>query len=120
MHLALHYEVVFANAPPGGLVYILRRILLDYPDDAAINILQHLADALPDDNPKARVLIVEERLLEVPTTHNCLVDVVMLNLGGKLRNEAMFRELATAAGLRVVGFHVSHRSSNCVVECAKA
>ncbi|KAK4140759.1 uncharacterized protein C8A04DRAFT_39668 [Dichotomopilus funicola] len=104
----------------GGLVYILRRILLDYPDEASVNILQHLADALPDDNPKARVLIMEERLLEVPTTQNCLVDVVMLNLGGKLRNEAMFRELATAAGLRVVGFHVSHRTSNCVVECAKA
>lgn len=63
---------------------------------------------------------MEERLLEVPTTDNCLVDVEMLNLGGKLRNEAMFRELATTAGLRVVAYHVSYRNSNCVVECAKA
>ncbi|KAK3290950.1 O-methyltransferase-domain-containing protein [Chaetomium fimeti] len=103
----------------GALVYLLRRILLDYSDTLATGILRRLADALPIDNPKARVIIMEERLLDVPTPQNCLVDLVMFNLGGKLRNEAMFREIAGAAGLKVVGYFVREEDSNCVVECAR-
>lgn len=104
----------------GALVYLLRRVLLDYSDTLATGILRRLADALPADNSKARVIILEERLLEVPTPQNCLVDLVMLNLGGKLRNEAMFREIAVSAGLKVVGFYTREDDPNCVVECMKA
>lgn len=99
---------------------MLRRILLDYSDYRAIGILRRLAEALPADNPKARVIIIEERLLETPTPHNSLVDMAMLNLGGKLRNEAKFREIASAAGLKVVGYFVREGDPKCVVECAKA
>ncbi len=105
---------------PGALVYILRRILLDYSDSLAIGILRRLADALPPDNPNARILIMEERLLDTPTPQNCIVDLVMLNLGGKLRNEAMYSELAAAAGLRVVRYYAREEDSNSVVECARA
>lgn len=101
-------------------MYLLRRILLDYPDELAVRILRRLADALPADDPKARIIIMEERLLETPTPLNCIVDLVMLNIGGKLRNEAMFGELAAAAGLRMVGFYASKSDATCVVECAKA
>jgi hypothetical protein len=101
-------------------VYLLRRVLLDYSDTLATGILRRLADALLPYNPKARVIIMEERLLDIPTPQNCLVDLVMLNLGGKLRNEAMFREIASAAGLKVVGFFVNEKDSNCCVECVKA
>ncbi|KAL2163833.1 hypothetical protein VTH06DRAFT_5892 [Thermothelomyces fergusii] len=104
----------------GALVYVLRRILLDYSDSRAIGILRRLAEALPADNPKARVIVMEERLLETPAPHNSLVDLVMLNLGGKLRNEAKFREIATAAGLKVVGYFVQEGDPKCVVECARA
>ena len=104
----------------GALVYLLRRILLDYSDTLATGILRRLAEALPVDNPKARVIIMEERLLEVPTPQNSVVDMVMLNLGGKLRNEAMFRELAAAAGLRLVGYYTREEDSMSVVECARA
>ena len=104
----------------GALVYLLRRILLDYSDTLATGILRHLAEALPVDNPKARVIIMEERLLEVPTPQNSVVDMVMLNLGGKLRNETMFRQLAAAAGLRLVGYYTREEDSMSVVECARA
>lgn len=104
----------------GALVYILRRILLDYSDTLAVGILRRLADALPADNPKARILIMEERLLDEPTPQNCIVDLVMLNLGGKLRNEAIYRDLAAAAGLKVVGYYTWGKDSNSVVECARA
>ncbi|KAK4153449.1 Demethylsterigmatocystin 6-O-methyltransferase [Chaetomidium leptoderma] len=104
----------------GALVYLVRRILLDYSDTLAAGILRRLAEALPADNPKARVIIMEERVLDVPTPQNCIVDLVMLNLGGKLRNEAMFRDLAAAAGLEVVGYYARDTDSMCVVECARA
>ena len=102
------------------MVYILRRVLLDYSDTLAAGILRRLAEALPPDNPKARILIMEERLLDTPTPQNCIVDLVMLNLGGKLRNEAMYRDLAAAAGLRVVRCYAREEDSNSVVECARA
>ncbi|KAK4221457.1 Demethylsterigmatocystin 6-O-methyltransferase [Podospora fimiseda] len=114
----------FHNVQPvkGALVYILRRILLDYSDDMAINILSKLADAMPTEkeDPKARVIIIEERLIEEPMALNRIVDLVMLNLGGKLRDEKMFRGLAKAAGLKVVKYHTRNGDPLCAVECVKA
>lgn len=98
----------------------MRRILLDYSDALAINILKRLAEALPEDDPKARVIIIEEMLLEEPVARNRIVDFVMLNLGGKLRNEKMYRELTKIAGLRVVKYHARKGDPVCVVECARA
>ena len=108
----------------GAAIYLLRRILLDYPDSLAINILRHLAEALPptESNPRARILIMEERLLDdgPPVPQNRIVDLVMLSIGGKLRDEKIMTSLATAAGLRVVGFHARPGEPACVVECARA
>lgn len=99
-------------------MYLLRRILLDYSDKLAAGILRRLADALPADNPEARIIVMEERLLEVSTPQNRIVDLVMLNLGGKLRNGTMFGELAAAAGLKMVGFYAREGDPACVVEYA--
>ncbi|KAK4164669.1 Demethylsterigmatocystin 6-O-methyltransferase [Cladorrhinum sp. PSN259] len=104
----------------GALVYILRRILLDYSDDLAVHILRRLAQAMPKDDPKARVIIIEERLLEEPVAQNRIVDLVMLNLGGKLRDEKMYQALAKAAGLKVVKYHARKGDAVSVVECARA
>lgn len=104
----------------GASVYLVRRILLDYPDAMATGILRQLADAMSADNPKARVLIVEERLSEPPVAMNRIVDTMMLNIGGKLRNREMMTEVAEAAGLKVVGYHVQGSNPMYVMECQKA
>ncbi|KAK5654279.1 hypothetical protein OQA88_7455 [Cercophora sp. LCS_1] len=104
----------------GALVYLGRRILLDYPDSLAVGILRQLADALPVDNPKARIIIMEERLLDLPVPQNGIVDLVMLSIGGKLRNEKTMTELATAAGLKVIGYYTKPGVPTCAVECARA
>ncbi|KAK4136058.1 S-adenosyl-L-methionine-dependent methyltransferase [Trichocladium antarcticum] len=103
----------------GALVYYLRRILLDYSDELATGILRRLADALPTDEPKAWVIVIEERLLDTPVAQNRIVDLVMLNLGGKLRNEAMFAELGPAAGLAMVGYYAREADPICVVAYAR-
>ncbi|KAK4209097.1 Demethylsterigmatocystin 6-O-methyltransferase [Rhypophila decipiens] len=106
-------------------IYFVRRILLDYPDSLAINILKHLANALPfpdayDGAERARVFIMEPRLVDTPNPMNRIVDMVMLNIGGKLRNEKMYMHLAQQAGLKVVGYYTREADTAVVVECARA
>ena len=86
----------------------------------ATGILRQLADAMSADKPNARVLIVEERLSEPPVPMNRVVDLVMLSLGGKLRNKEMMTAVAEAAGLKVVGYHIKEPNPMYVMECAKA
>ncbi|KAM7202985.1 Demethylsterigmatocystin 6-O-methyltransferase [Naviculisporaceae sp. PSN 640] len=111
------------EATKGAVVYFLRRILLDYPDSLAIGILRHLADALPtkgEEADKARVFIIEPRLLDTPNPMNRIVDMVMLNIGGKLRNEKMYRHLCEKARLEVVGYYTRETDTAVVVECKRA
>jgi hypothetical protein len=109
-----------ADLSLGPLVYILHSVLLDHSDGHATIILRQLKNALPVDNPQARIIIMEERLLDVPEPENRLVDLTVLNLGGKLRNKEMFEAIAAAAGLEVVGFYTQEGNPMCVVECARS
>ncbi|KAK0668358.1 O-methyltransferase-domain-containing protein [Cercophora samala] len=118
---AMSYDFHERQPVRGAWVYVLRRILLDYSDELAVNILKQVADALPDHDKDARVLIVELKLFEgINPPQNTHVDLVMFNLGGKLRNERMYRDLVDKAGMRVVKYHVRAGDPHCVVECAKA
>jgi hypothetical protein len=103
----------------GASVYLVRRILLDYPDALAIGILKRLADALPADNPKARVIIMEEELLALPTPQNRVVDMMMLSIGGKLRDERGMWEITAQADLSIK-YHARPGDPTCVVECWRA
>ena len=56
-------QVLVANRQTlhtGALIYYLRHIIHDYQDSVCINILKHIADALPENEPRARVLICEQ------------------------------------------------------------
>ncbi|KAK3953831.1 O-methyltransferase-domain-containing protein [Pseudoneurospora amorphoporcata] len=112
----------FFNCQPeeakGAAVYVLRRVLLDYCDQQAVSILERLRDALSDSG-EGRIIIMEGVLLDKPTPENRLVDMVMMNLGGKLRNEEGYRKLCKAAGLKVMGYWVDVEGASCVVECVK-
>jgi len=102
----------------GATVYFLRRVLLDWPDKIAISILKHLAEALPVDDGRARVIIMEPGLDNDPSGMGHYIDMAMLQLGGKMRNEKGFSKLVTAAGLKVVGYH--NGGTDQVVVCARA
>ncbi|EAA27111.1 S-adenosyl-L-methionine-dependent methyltransferase [Neurospora crassa] len=100
----------------GAAVYVVRRVLLDYCDEQAVWILKHLRCALGN---FGRIVIMEGVLLDKPTPENRLVDMVMMNLGGKLRNEEGYRKLCKEAGLTVTGYWVDVEGASCVVECVK-
>jgi len=101
----------------GALVYYIRRCMHDWSDENDAKILRHLRDAMADDS---RVLITEQIMPNPPTALNAWHDLCMMNLGGKERTEKMFRAVAAAAGLKVIGVHPSLATDVAVIECEKA
>ncbi|KAF6832751.1 o-methyltransferase [Colletotrichum plurivorum] len=109
-----------ANPTKDAMVYLLRRVLHDWSDDACVQILSRLRAALPEDDPRARVLIMEQIVSNPPSARSAAADMIMLNIGGKERTEDGFRKIAEAAGLKVVKFHRKESTEVGVVECVRA
>ncbi|KAK0650018.1 S-adenosyl-L-methionine-dependent methyltransferase [Cercophora newfieldiana] len=106
------------NPVKGALVYLLRRVLHDYGDLICIRILQRLSAVLPRDDPRARVLIMDQVLSDPPTPGNAAADMIMFNIGGKERSPAMFDHIVGEAGMKVVKIHRVPGTEVGVVECA--
>lgn len=89
----------FAAVPPGGDLYLLRRIIHDWDDEHATTILRRCAEALA---PGGKVLVVEGLIPPgndpSPTK---FLDVMMLVMnGGRERTAEEYHRLFRAAGLR--------------------
>jgi hypothetical protein len=89
----------------GALLYLLRRVLHNQSDDTCVNILSHLAAALPGDDPRARIVILDQIVSDPPTPRNAAADLIMLNIGGKERTPECFEAIGRRSGLRVVKIH---------------
>ncbi|MFE2062436.1 methyltransferase [Streptomyces sp. NPDC059467] len=94
------------SVPPGADVYVLSRVLHDWPDDHCLTILRRCAEAM---RPGTELLLVE-RLLpnpEDPTPSPTPAwDIHMLcNVGGREREEAHYWRLLNAAGFKQVSCH---------------
>jgi hypothetical protein len=91
----------FDDLPSGAGAYLLRHIIHDWDDDKACRILRNCRDAAA---PGGKVLVVERLLGTVDRAGLALLanDIeMMVNVGGKERSEAEFRELFEQAGLRI-------------------
>jgi hypothetical protein len=97
----------------GALIYYIRRVLNDWSDDRCVEILGHIQAACAMDS---KVLVSEELLLSPPSVYNSMLDIFMMNAGGKRRTEAMFGELASRAGLKVTGVFNDKKTDTAVVE----
>jgi len=104
----------------GALLYLLRRVLHDYGDVISIHILSRLSAAMPRDDPRARVLIMDQVVSDPPTPGNAAADMVMFNIGGKERTPACFEYIVKEAGMKVVKIHRRPGTEVGVVECALA
>ncbi|KAI2615683.1 S-adenosyl-L-methionine-dependent methyltransferase [Hypoxylon sp. NC1633] len=103
----------------GALIYFIRRCIHDYDDDECVNILKIMADALPDDEPSARILINEQIMTDPPDRWVAAMDIVMMTWASKERSEQQFKMLAERAGLTMVKIHKAEGGTMGVVECKK-
>lgn len=90
----------FDAVPRGGDAYILKNIVHDWPDQQAVQILRNVREAA---GPQAAVLLVE---LVIPDHDRDFpgkwADLEMLlNLAGRERTAAQYRDLLSQAGFRM-------------------
>ncbi|KAL7628832.1 hypothetical protein AAE478_000347 [Parahypoxylon ruwenzoriense] len=104
----------------GALVYLVRRCTHNYDDAACISILKILADSLPDDEPRARILINEQIMTDPPHRWVAALDIMVMTWSSLQRSEQQFEKLANLAGLDVVKVHKAEGSGMGVVECKKS
>ncbi len=100
----------FDPLPRHGDLYLLNRVLNDWPDPEALAILRRCAEALA---PAGRVVVVGGISPDEQSTGLSIETVLV---GGKHRSLTRFRELARRAGLEVqsTGYQPSGRF---IVEC---
>ncbi|KAK3329856.1 S-adenosyl-L-methionine-dependent methyltransferase [Apodospora peruviana] len=100
----------------GALVYFVRRCLHDYGDDACVEILKRLTDAMA---PDSRLLIVEQVMSNPPSVFAAGTDLVMLSIGGKERTLDNFRDITGRAGLQILQVAQNPGADGALIECAK-
>jgi DNA-binding HxlR family transcriptional regulator len=95
----------FVMVPPGADAYMLKSVIHDWDDAAAVRILQNCRAAM---SPHARMLLIERLLPEridpddALTRANFLNDMNMfVNPGGRERTEDEYRDLLARAGLQL-------------------
>lgn len=92
---------MLAEVPSGADAYVLKRVLMIWGDEEAIQVLRNCAAVLPRNG---KVLAIEMVMpLRNEPSPAMAFDVLMLlaHKGGRIRTEAEFRDLFTAAGLRL-------------------
>ena len=89
-------EGSFFDRVPAGDVYVLSTILHDWNDERAAAILRTIRAAAPTD---ARLLVLDAVIPAGNEPHGSKwLDLLMLALGGRERDEAQWRALLPAAG----------------------
>ncbi|KUI67830.1 Demethylsterigmatocystin 6-O-methyltransferase [Cytospora mali] len=101
----------------GALVYHIRRVLNDWPDDDVVNIFGQIRAACA---PDSRVLVSEQLVPDGPSLMMGALDLFMMNFGGKRRNERQYGELAERAGFRVSSVSRHESSDSAVIELVVA
>ena len=100
----------FDPLPAGADVYLLKKVLNDWPDEETIAILRRCAEAA---RPHGRVLILGGVSAEDAPRR---LTIEMVLVGGRTNTIAEFRDLARKAGLEVTAAG-EQSSGRFVVEC---
>jgi hypothetical protein len=99
----------FDPLPAGADVYLLWKVLNDWPDEETVLILRRCAEAAAPEG----VLLISGGVSESDSTPRLAIDMVLA--GGRTNPLDEFERLAADAGLRVVA--AGHQPVGFVVEC---
>jgi 2-polyprenyl-3-methyl-5-hydroxy-6-metoxy-1,4-benzoquinol methylase len=92
----------FNSVPEGGDVYVLSRILHDWPDDKAATILGNCRKAIKQDG----TLLIRDSVLTDRDELGSQIDLTMMIMtGGEERTESEWRNLLQAAGFTLSKVH---------------
>ncbi|CAM1510019.1 Fc.00g003540.m01.CDS01 [Cosmosporella sp. VM-42] len=102
----------------GALIYWIRRCLHNYGDSVSVSILKHLAASMAEDS---RVLIQEDIASNPPHYKTAMVDMMMMNFGGKSRTLECWERVVNEAGLQISSVSAGQGpwKSLVVLECVK-
>ena len=100
----------FDPLPPGADLYLLKKILNDWPDREAAAILTRCAEAA---RPSSRVVVLDAVVADGAPRP---LSIEMMLVGGKHRTLAEFRDLVHEAGMEVLAAGPQPSGRN-VVEC---
>ena len=107
------------SVPRGGDCYVLKWVMMDRPDDRAVEVLRNCREAMASGG---KVLIVDLLLPPgPPLPSTSLFDLRMLyvNGDGGLRDSAEFDKICTSAGLKVIRT-IRTRTPNVIIEAIAA
>jgi len=103
----------FDPLPAGADVYLLMKVLNDWPDDVTTAILRRCAEAVP---PTGRILVVGG-VAPDDAPHGLVIEMVLL--GGRTDSLVRFRQRAAEAGLAVTATGRTG-AGRFAVECRRA
>jgi SAM-dependent methyltransferase len=91
----------FEAVPEGGDLYILKSVIHDWPDEAAVTILKNCRRAIGENGK----IVVIDRIVGAPNqeSYALLVDLtVLVEHGGQERRQKEFEALFNKAGMKLV------------------
>ena len=92
----------FNSVPEGGDVYVLSRILHDWPDDKVSTILANCRRAIKDDG----ILLIRDNVLTDGDELGSQLDITMMIMtGGQERTESEWKNLLHSAGFTLTRMH---------------
>ncbi len=104
----------FESIPTGGDAYVMSRILHDWPDEKALQLLQNCRKVIPSDG----VLLLREGVLGegVLPPRRAQLDLMMMAVaGGRERTEAEWRALLHRAGFALERVATGRRSQELIL-----
>lgn len=107
----------FRGIPVSGDVFLLKSILHDWEDEAAVTILRHCAQAM---QAQTRLIVVERVLNRGLSPQAHMVDLAMLLVtGGRERSLEEYVALFSAAGLQMVRW-IPTAGDFSLIECQRS
>jgi hypothetical protein len=110
---------MLVEVPSGADVYILKRVLMIWGDEEAIQVLRNCAAVLPRNGKVLGIEMVMPPRNEPSPAMAFDVLMLLAHKGGRIRTEAEFHDLFTGAGLRLTRI-LPTASPNSILEGGRA
>jgi hypothetical protein len=110
---------MLASVPGGADAYLIKRVLMDWDDQDAARLLGNCAAAMAEGGKVIAVEMVMTAGNDPSPAKPFDILMLLTQPGGRIRTEAEFRQLFTAAGLRLTRV-IPTASPNSVLEGVRA